>query len=94
MNGGNGSTAEQFLLAAKQSRKVKLFGTTTMGVLDISNMYAVESPAHEFRLSYCISKSRRIPDMAIDGKGITPDFYLDKSIPPTDWLTFVVHSLE
>ncbi|MCB0762550.1 MAG: peptidase S41, partial [Flavobacteriales bacterium] len=31
INHGNGSTTEQFLLAAKQSQKVKLFGTTTVG---------------------------------------------------------------
>ena len=89
INENNGSTTEQFLLAAKQSKKVKLFGTTTMGVLDISNMYFVDSPCKEFKLGYSLSKSLRIPDMAIDEKGLQPDYYIDKSIPDYKWIDFV-----
>jgi len=94
INQNNVSSAEQFLLAAKQSKKVKLYGVTTMGVLDISNMYFVNSPNNQFKLGYCLSKSYRIPDMAIDGKGIMPDYYIDKSIPNTQWLSFVQNILE
>lgn len=89
INGGCGSTTEQFLLAAKQSKKVKLYGTTTYGSLDISNMNFVESPTKDFRLGYCLSKSFRIPDMAIDGKGIQPDIYIDESISKYNWIKFV-----
>lgn len=89
INGRNGSTTEQFLLAAKQSKKVKLFGTTTMGVLDISNMYTVNSPCNDMKLAYALSKSLRIPEMAIDDKGIQPDYYIDKSIPKYGWVEFV-----
>ncbi len=89
INNKNGSTVEQFLLAAKQSKKVKLFGTTTAGVLDISNMYFIDSPCKEFKLGYALSKSLRIPDMAIDEKGIQPDYYIDKSIPEYNWANFV-----
>lgn len=88
INGRNGSTAEQFLLAAKQSSKTKLFGTTTMGVLDISNMHFVTSPCGRIELGYALSRSYRIPDMAIDGKGIQPDYYLDDSIPGYEWVEF------
>ena len=89
INNGCGSTTEQFLLAAKQSKKVKLFGTTTYGSLDISNMYFINSPCNEFQLGYCLTKSFRIPGMAIDGKGLQPDFYIDKTIPDYKWLSFV-----
>lgn len=93
INEGNGSTTEQFLLAARQSKKVKLFGTTTSGILDISNMYVVDSPCKEFRLYYALSKSLRIPEMAIDGKGIQPDYYLDESIPAYLWTEYVRQTL-
>lgn len=89
INGGCGSTTEQFILAAKQSKKVKLFGTTTFGSLDISNMYSVKSPCNDLELGYCLSKSYRIPDFTIDGKGIQPDFYIDKTIPNYEWIDFV-----
>jgi C-terminal processing protease CtpA/Prc len=89
INEANGSTAEQFLLEAKQSRKVKLFGVTTFGVLDISNMYFVDSPCKEFQLGYSLSRSMRIPDFTIDEKGIQPDYYLDRTIPPYEWTDFV-----
>ncbi len=86
---GNGSTTEQFLLAAKQSKKVKLFGTTTAGVLDISNMYFVKTPCKDLELAYSLSRSYRIPDMAIDDKGIQPDYYIDKTVPEYKWIDFV-----
>lgn len=93
INGNCGSTTEQFLLEAKQSQKVKLVGTTTAGVLDISNMYYVSSPSKEFELWYGLSKSYRIPEMTIDEKGIQPDYYFDKTIKPYEWIDKTIEIL-
>lgn len=92
INEGCGSTTEQFLLAAKQSQKVKLYGTTTMGVLDISNMYFIDSPCLDFKLGYSLSRSLRIPEMTIDNKGIQPDYYIDHTVPKNNWIDFVNES--
>jgi len=94
INQGNGSTDEQFLLTVKQSRKVKLFGTTTFGVLDISNMHFVLSPCKQFELGYCLTKSYRIPHMAIDGKGIQPDYAFPPNLHELEWLKEVQKIVE
>jgi len=89
INDGCASTTEQFLLFAKQSAKVKLFGANTFGCLDISNVNYVESPCKEFKLCYGTSRVINIKDVAIDGIGIRPDYYLDKTIPQYKWVEFV-----
>lgn len=88
----NGSTDEEFLLMAKQSSKVKLFGRTTYGSLDISNMNFAFSPSGVFLLGYGMTKSYRIPDFCIDGIGLQPDYYIDNTI--TDWVKFTQDVLE
>jgi C-terminal processing protease CtpA/Prc len=57
IDGGCGSRTEQFLFAAKQSKKVKLFGTTMAGKLDISDMYFVYPPCWDLQLRYGLSGS-------------------------------------
>jgi C-terminal processing protease CtpA/Prc len=94
INEGNASTAEQFLLSASQSKKVKLFGTTTAGVLDVSNMHFVDSPCKDLQLGYGLTITMRIPEMAVDDIGIQPDFYIDKSIPDYYWIDFVESILD
>jgi len=89
INEHNGSTTEQFLLSAKQSKKVKLFGRTTFGALDMSNLNVTKSPCKNLVLVYATSRSFRIPEMPIDDIGIQPDYYLDKSISMVKWVDYV-----
>ena len=65
-----------------------------MGVLDISNMYTVNSPCGQFELGYSLTRSMRIPELAIDNIGFQPDFYIDKSIPKYEWVEFVTKVLK
>lgn len=87
INEGCGSTTEQFLLDAKQSKKVILIGKATAGVLDYSNVRQVDFSCMKYTLGYPTTRSRRIPDNAIDNIGIKPDVVMtfDK-----DWLKKVV----
>lgn len=88
INEGCGSTTEQFLLEAKQSKKVILVGKTTAGVLDYSNVRQVDFSCMDYILGYSTTRSRRIPDNAIDNIGIKPNVSMtfDK-----EWLKKVVN---
>ena len=69
----NASSAEQFILEARESEKVVLFGNeNTKGAIDLSNVYTIESPLKWFKLHIPTTRSCRLPDIIIDGKGIAP----------------------
>ena len=92
INGQCSNTAEQFLLEAMQSRKVKLFGTATRGALDYSQVNEVKFTAPDFSVEYPVARSRRIAaGQGIDDKGIQPavkiDFHTD------GWLDEVMKQL-
>jgi hypothetical protein len=89
VDSGCASAAEQFVWEARQSGKVKIFGTATFGAYDISNMNFVPSPCGEFELGYGCSKNMLIDDMPIDDIGMQPDYYIDRSIPDSMWVDFV-----
>lgn len=84
------SSAEQFLLAAKQSTKVKLIGKNTFGALDLSNVKEVRSPDGLFTLYYSVSRTLRPAEQLIDNKGIAPDIKLNKSIDDYRWLNYLM----
>lgn len=90
----NGSTDESFLMQAKQSSKVKVFGRPTSGALDFSNVHIVDFPNGLFQLIYTMTASYRIPDFPIDGIGIQPDFYIDDTIPEEEWIYYVQSTME
>ena len=89
INQNNVSTDEQFILEVKQSKKVKLFGVTTKGGLDFSNLSLAFSPNKDFVLVYTLTKSLRLPYMAVDDIGIKPDYFIDNEIPEYKWISYV-----
>jgi hypothetical protein len=76
-----GSSCEQFLLQARQSFKVKLYGRPTAGALDFSNLRPYPLPSGQRVLWYATSRSLRLPGFPIDLGGVQPDEYLP---PPAD----------
>jgi hypothetical protein len=101
INEGNGSSAEQFLIAARQSDKVILFGNcNTAGVLDYSNITPNPLPSNNYQLWCPMTRSKRLPENPIDNIGIAPDIIIP--FPATeqlyekldDWIYFVKNYLE
>jgi len=101
INEGNASSAEQFLLGAKNSKKVTLFGNqSTAGVLDYSNAIQVRFPSGNYQLNYPMTRSMRLPENPIDNIGIKPDLIIP--FPATiqlydrldTWVYFVKNYLE
>ncbi len=101
INGGNASSAEQFILTAKHSSKVTLFGNeNTAGVLDYSNVISENFPSGKYELLFPMTRSRRLPQNPIDNTGIAPDILIP--YPATiqlfdrldQWAYFVQNYLE
>ena len=67
------STCEEFLLVARQSFKVKLFGQSSAGSLDYSNLRPFMLPSGKRPLMYATSRSLRLPQVSVDAAGIPPD---------------------
>lgn len=101
INEGNASSAEQFLLSAKESDKVILFGNSnTAGVLDYSNITPNEFPSGIYQLWCPMTRSKRLPENPIDNIGIAPEVIIP--FPATEqlydkldnWVYFVKNYLE
>lgn len=87
INYGCQSAAELFLLNALQSKKVKLFGEHTQGVVDYLDFYPIEL-SEKYQLY--VPKSRRVIPKGgkkLDGKGIHPNVYIGDN--EKDWVKFV-----
>lgn len=71
------SAAESFLLVAKQSKKVTIFGENSYGMLDYANYEYFDIPCADYNLTIPISRSKRLPKNPIDNIGIRPDVLID-----------------
>lgn len=87
-----GSAAEVFLIASKQSKKVKIIGTPSTGVIDYGAVIKFNFGCPDYQLNMPTYRSLRLPDYPIDNIGIQPDIYLDKSVK--DWIQYAVDYLE
>jgi len=77
---GAASTGEQFILDARQSRKVTLFGYgNSAGILDYANVVAMTSPSGRVHLQWATSRSLRLPDDPVDPNGVAPDIVIPQS---------------
>ena len=84
INEGCASSTEQFLLEARQSKKVTLMGQNTSGTLDYSNLRESNFCEVPYTLWTPTTRSRRINiGEGIDGIGIKPSIYLTEK---QDWI--------
>ncbi len=88
------SSVEQFLLSAKQSKKVQIYGKQTFGALDVSNVTSVSSPSGCFELGYCLTRTLLSEKDRIDDVGIKPDVEIDDSIPRHKWIEFILKEID
>jgi C-terminal processing protease CtpA/Prc len=87
VNRGCASSCEQLVLTLRQSRKVTIFGERTAGAVDYTNLVAAAVPGGEFDLVYPVSRSQRLPEVAMDEKGIQPDVLIPLSASSqVDWV--------
>jgi hypothetical protein len=87
-----GSTCEQFVLDARQSRKVTVMGTAnTRGMMDYGNVRRVALPSGVRQMQVPTSRSMRLPETALDVVGIAPDVRIPDG--EADPVTFAVHVL-
>ncbi|HEX8359025.1 MAG TPA: S41 family peptidase [Longimicrobium sp.] len=85
------SSCEQFILDARQSRKVTVIGTgNTRGMLDYGNLRRVSLPSEQRRFFMPTARSRRLPAHSLDRTGIAPAVLVP---PGTDPLAFAIQHL-
>ena len=87
MNSGCASSCEQFVLAARDSRKTTLFGGRTGGVLDYANVAQVATTCPRMTARWATSRSNRLPHDPVDPDGIAPQVAVPADeIFPLEWV--------
>ena len=84
---GCASSCEQFLLEARQSRKVTIYGENSAGVLDYSNVFDVPTVCPVLVARLPTTRSNRLPGNPIDPGGIAPNVRLPAGeVLPLEWV--------
>lgn len=91
-NKNTASSAEFFIFITKQSKKVKLLGIPTAGVLDYGSVREFDFECEGYNLYLPTYRTLRIPDYPLDNIGIQPDIYMDKYVE--DWVKYAKEYLE
>lgn len=92
IDGGCGSSTEKFILDAKQSRKVKTFGTPTYGSVDYLSVIEFSIECSDYVLFMPTVRTMRSVGFPLDNIGIQPDIYLDQYVE--DWVSYACDYLE
>lgn len=92
MDGKCGSSTEKFILDAKQSKKVKTFGTSTYGSVDYLSVIQFNIDCPGYIVNMPTIRDSRSAEYPLDIIGIQPDIYLDKYVE--DWVSYAKEYLE
>ncbi|AZA54536.1 S41 family peptidase [Chryseobacterium sp. G0201] len=87
VNRNTSSAAELFIMEAKQSSKVKVYGTNSSGTIDYLEVVKANIPCGFYNLNYPAARSLRLPDHPMDNIGIKPDILIPQQTG--DWIEFV-----
>jgi C-terminal processing protease CtpA/Prc len=87
INRNTASAAELFVLQAKQSSKVKLYGANSSGAIDYLEVVRAKLPCDFYSVGYPACKSLRLPNYPLDNVGIKPDIEIPSEV--SDWIEFV-----
>lgn len=87
------SSGELFVMFAKQSKKVKIFGENSGGVMDYGDIVPYKTSCPAIRLSLPWTRSNWLDEgISIDKNGISPDVKIPKNTK--DWIDFAYQSLK
>jgi len=93
INGSSASASEYFLLDARQSKKVKIFGAPTNGAIAFLE-YIDENycPCKAYKFVYPVAINEEILKLGGDRATIKPDVSIPKNVK--DWIKFVQDSFD
>lgn len=90
-NENTASAAELFVLQARQSKKVTIFGDKTAGAADYLDMTEMPMPCGSFVFAYPLSRNDRILVKPAPAARISPDIKIPGQTK--DWIAFVLKKL-